>query len=155
MKRRIRKTLEKTMFNLVKFKPVTVGVPVIIQNSKKEILLGKRKPNSLLYPDVWGLPGGALEYGEELKECAKREIKEELGVGIKIIKKSSNVYENLPNKKVKFHSVDIVFYAKIISGKPIPKDETSEIKWFKPSEIKKMNLAYSHKNILEKEGLLK
>jgi hypothetical protein len=46
-------------------------------------------------------------------------------------------------------------YAKIISKTPKPKDETSEIRWVKPSEIKKMKLAYNHKQILEREGLLK
>ncbi len=140
---------------LIKQKFVYVGVPVIIQNSKKEILLGKRSAKSFTYPNAWGLPGGMMDYREYIETTVKREVKEELGVDVKIIKKSSNIYQNIPNKMCKFHSVDIPHYAKIIKGIPKPKDETSEVKWFKPSEIKKMKLAYNHDKILRGEGLLK
>ncbi len=139
---------------LIKQKYVYVGVPVIIQNSKKEILLGKRSKNLSSFPGYWGLPGGMPEYNEKLEDTAKREVKEELGINIKLIKKSKNTYETFPSKICRFHSVDIPFYAKIISGTPKPKDETQDVKWFKPSEIKNMKLAYSHKNILKGEKLI-
>jgi 8-oxo-dGTP diphosphatase len=131
------------------------GVPVIIINSKNQILLGKRSKSSPFYPSIWGLPGGLVDYGETLENAAMREVKEEVGVDIKILKRSSNVYESLPNEECKFHSVGIPFYAKIISGEPKPLDETSEVGWFKFIEIEKMKLAYNHKEILKKEGLMK
>lgn len=146
--------LMNLFFKLIKQKYVYVGVPVIIQNSKKEILLGKRSMNMHTYPGFWGLPGGMPEYREKIEDTARREVKEELGVDVKIIKKSKNVYENLPEKNCKFHSVDVPHYAKIIQGIAKPKDETKEVKWFKPSEIRKMKLAYGHKEVLKGEGLI-
>jgi ADP-ribose pyrophosphatase YjhB (NUDIX family) len=143
------------ILRLAKQRFVYASVPVIIQNSKNEILLGKRSAKSFVYPNTWGLPGGMADYGEKVEETAKREVKEELGIDIKIIRKSPNIYQNLPNKESKFHSVDIPHYAKIIKGVPKAKDETSEVKWFKPSEIKNMKLAYSHKDILKGEGIIK
>ncbi len=136
-----------------KQKYVIAGVPVIIQNSKKEILLGKRA-KQIFYPNYWGLPGGMIEHGESLKKAAIREIKEEMGIDIKIIKKSVKVYEDFPKKECNLHLIDIPFYAKIIKGTPKPKDETKEVKWFKPSEIKKLKLAYNHNKILKGEGLI-
>jgi ADP-ribose pyrophosphatase YjhB (NUDIX family) len=147
-------TFLKFVSKLIKQRFVYVGVPVIIQNSKKEILLGKRDINALSYPGVWGLPGGMMDYGEYIEATVKREVREELGVDVKVIKKSSNIYQNPPNKETKFHSVDIPFYAKIINGIPKPKDETQEVKWFKPSDIRKIKLAYSHKELLKGEGLI-
>jgi 8-oxo-dGTP diphosphatase len=144
----------KLVSKLIKQKFVYVGVPVIIQNSKKEILLEKRDSKVLTYPNTWCLPGGMADYGEHIEMTAEREIKEELGVNIKIIRKSSNVYENLPNKENRFHSVDIPFYAKIIKGVPKAGDETSKVRWFKPSDIRKMKLAYTHKETLKGEGLV-
>jgi len=141
--------------NFIKNKFAYAGVPVIIQNSKGEILLGKRSNNHISYPGFWGLPGGMIDYGESLETTAKREVWEELGVKVKITKRSKNVYENLPNKYIKSHAIDIPFYAKIIKGIPKPKDETSKVGWFKSSEIKKMKLAYSHLNLLKGEGLIK
>ena len=151
----MKKVFFRLIIKLFGKKIVLVGVPVIIQNSKKEILLGKRKKNCVCYPGFWGLPGGLPEYGESLKGSAIREVKEELGVDIKIIEKSKEVYEVPGTKECDMQAINIVFYGKIIKGKIAPKDETSEVKWFKLSEIKKMKLAYGHKKILRGEGLVK
>jgi ADP-ribose pyrophosphatase YjhB (NUDIX family) len=147
-------SLVNLFFKLIKQKYVYVGVPVIIQNSRGEILLGKRDKNMATFPGFWGLPGGMPEYNEPIKDTAKREVKEELGIDVKIIKKTKDVYENFPTKECNFHSVDVPFYAKVVKGIPKPKDETKEVKWFKPSEIRKLKLAYSHKKILKGEGLI-
>jgi len=152
------------MKNLIKFflgilpkilKPVIVGVPVIIINSKGEVLLGKRGKFLPLFGGIWGLPGGISEQGEKLIDTAKREVYEELGVKIKITKQSKNTYEVFPTKENPIHTIGIVFYGKIILGKPKPKSETQQIGWFTPKQIKKMKLAYNHKEILKKEGILK
>jgi len=140
---------------------VTVGAAAIITNSRGEILLGKRSKNHPFYPGLWCLPGGIIEFGETLEQAIKREVKEEIGVKIKIIKNSKKVYEYLPikgkysKKKFKMHGYTLAIKCKMISGKPKPLDETSEVKWFKPSEIKKMKLAYNHNKILVEEGLVK
>lgn len=147
-------SLINLFFKLIKQKYVYVGVPVIIQNSKGEILLGKRSSNMHIFPGFWGLPGGMPEYAEKIEDTAKREVKEELGIDIQIIKRAKNTYENFPTKEFRFHSVDIPFYGKITKGIVKPKDETKEVKWFKVSEIKNMKLAYSHKEILKGEGLI-
>ena len=132
---------------------VLAGAPAIIINSKKEILLGKRSKNSLYYPSTWGLPGGVIDYNESAEDAVKRELKEELGIIVKIMKtgKPSMI---LPNKEYPLQVLEIPFYCKIIRGKPKAKDETSEVKWFKPKEIRKMKLAYSHKKILKQEKLI-
>ena len=151
----MKQILKKILLKFFKFKLMTIGIPVIILNERKELLLGKRNHNAPFYPDYWGLPGGILDYGESLEECAKREVKEEMKIHIKIIKRSKKIYEVFPSKNYPFHTLEIVFYAKIIKGLPKPKDETQKVKWFKPSEIKKMKLAYNHNEILIGEGLVK
>lgn len=145
------KLLYDTLVKIFGVKFILLGTPVIIRNSKKQILLGKRSKNSLYYPGYWGLPGGITEYGESFAEGAKREIREELGVEIKLVKEGKKVYELISDR---VHDVAIAFHAKIIEGIPKPKDETSQIKWFDPSEITKMELAYNHKEILEEEGVI-
>ena len=134
---------------------VIAGVPVIIQNSKKEILLGKRANNQIFYPSMWGLPGGMIEYGEPIEDTVKREVREEMGVEVRIIKRAKGIYEHFPNKDCNFHMIDIPYYAKIIKGIPKPEDETSKVRWFKPSELEKMKLAYTHKQVLKGEGIIK
>jgi len=61
-----------------------VGVAVMIINDSK-MLLGKRK--NAHGQGAWAPPGGHLEFGETLEECAQRELLEETGLIAESIKK--------------------------------------------------------------------
>ena len=50
-----------------------------IFNEKGEVLLQKRTDCN-----KWGFPGGALELGETPQMAAKREVKEETGLDVKV-----------------------------------------------------------------------
>jgi len=145
--------LVTTLYKLLRSKYAICGVPAIITNDKGEILLGKRSDKARFYAGYWGLPGGLPECGEKMEDAVRREVKEELGVEATEIKRGKNVYERLPNKECALHGIDIPHYCKI-NGTPTPKDETLEVKWFKPSEIRTMELAYIHKEILIGEKLI-
>lgn len=140
--------------NFFRNKYTFASAPAIILNFRGEILLAKRKANCVFYPSLWGLPGGMTEYDEKIEDAVIREVKEEIGVKIKIIKRARGIYEHLPNKECPFHMIDIPYYAKIVKGTPEAKDETQEVKWFKPKAIGKMKLAYEHKKVLKGEGLI-
>lgn len=57
-----------------------VGIGVMIQNEKGEVLLGLRKGSH--GEGEWSFPGGHLEFGETVFETAKRETKEETGLEV-------------------------------------------------------------------------
>jgi 8-oxo-dGTP diphosphatase len=59
-----------------------IGCEVVITNSVGSILLGLRGPQRY-GAGTWALPGGHLEYGERLVDCACREMHEELGLVLK------------------------------------------------------------------------
>jgi len=54
-----------------------IGVGVLVEKQGK-VLLGKRKGSHGAF--TWGAPGGHLELGEKVEECAKRELLEETGL---------------------------------------------------------------------------
>ena len=47
-------------------------------------LLIRRAANSSFDPGLWDLPGGKLDFGEELVETLRREVKEETGLTIRV-----------------------------------------------------------------------
>lgn len=63
------------------------------------------------FQDYYTFPGGRLEEGETTKEGTIREIKEELGIEVKIIKKVYEIYSE------KFKRQEIFYLCEYLSGK--------------------------------------
>ena len=53
---------------------------VWIFNSKGEVLLTKRSPEKMAFPNFWALTGGAVLAGENSRQAACREVREETGI---------------------------------------------------------------------------
>jgi len=112
-----------------------IGVGVLILKGNK-ILLGKRhedpeKADSLLHGEgSWTLPGGKLDFGEKLKDCAYREVLEENG--IKIAKDKLEIFSISDDIVEDAHFVSIGFICKEFEGVPkvLEPDEITEWKWF-------------------------
>jgi len=82
-----------------------IGTGVIILNNKKQVLFGKRTYN----PIGWSVPGGHIEYGETIIDCAKRETLEEAGIEItspKVMTIGENIF---PDKNL--HSITMFVFA--------------------------------------------
>jgi 8-oxo-dGTP diphosphatase len=56
---------------------VGVGIGVLVIRDGK-VLLGRRRGSH--GAGSWSAPGGRLEYGESIEECARRELREETGL---------------------------------------------------------------------------
>lgn len=53
---------------------------VWIFNSAGEVLLTKRSPEKMAFPNFWALTGGAVLAGESSLHAARREVREETGI---------------------------------------------------------------------------
>lgn len=124
-----------------------VGIAVFIRNENNEILLGHRL-SSYGY-GTWGLPGGKLDMMESLKDCAKREIKEECNLDIDNLS-----YIGITNnvmKDIDAHYITIYFSTSTYSGelKVMEEEKCSEWKWFSENDLPS-NLFVPLKNYYEK-----
>ncbi len=99
-----------------KIQCVVIGV---VTNEKDEILLCLRNdPTIEKAHNNWELPGGKLEFGETLEQGVVREMKEETGLDVEVIKLipyvGSQVWEKTDGSKV--HAVFISYHCKAIGG---------------------------------------
>ena len=118
----------------------TVGA--IITNDKNQVLMIRRKTEKL--NGLWSVPGGYLENGEDPATGFKRETKEEIGVVIDVGDIVSFEIENDPWALfVNSYVLDIQFKSNIVSGKPKPLHEVSEIAWFSKDEIPWKKIAFA------------
>jgi 8-oxo-dGTP diphosphatase len=88
------------------------------------ILLTKR-PQEKHNGGRWEFPGGKIEFGEEPRDCLKREIKEELGIDIEvgdIFDISSHVYDE------KKHILLLAFHCAYLGGE-IQKHDIADYAW--------------------------
>ncbi|MBI5222076.1 MAG: NUDIX hydrolase [Candidatus Magasanikbacteria bacterium] len=99
--------------------------PVIIENSK--ILLNKEKKE--YGSTVWMVPGGQVEnFDIPLEETCWREVKEELGIDIKIIRPLRTIITRRPQAQDKL--VILIHYLAERIGEIKPGPETNEWGWF-------------------------
>jgi ADP-ribose pyrophosphatase len=84
----------------------------------------------------WAKPGGGVEFGEKVEDALKREIKEELGVNIEIIK-FLGFTESSVTDYGKQHWISLNYLAKIINGevKNLEPEKHEEVKWFSLDDL--------------------
>jgi A/G-specific adenine glycosylase len=105
-------------------------------------LLGKRPPDGLL-GGLWEFPGGKVEPGETLPQCLRREIKEELGLRIKVGKPITSLDHAYTHFKITLHA----FECELVSGQPQAL-QVQDFKWVRMSELKRYAFAKTDLRII-------
>ena len=110
---------------------IGVAVGAMIFNDKGQILLTKRGKASKNEAGRWEVPGGAVEFGETLRDAIVREIKEELGVEIDILEQLPAADHLIPEEHQ--HWVPTTFLVKIKEGSEpriMEPDKCDGMEWF-------------------------
>lgn len=102
----------------------------------EKVFLPKRAATKKFLPGIYELPGGHIDYGEDIVDGLKREINEELGMTINV----GDVFASFTymNEIKGSHSVEVVYFAQFIE--PIDQiiinpEDHSEYGWFAENEI--------------------
>ncbi|MEN2282386.1 (deoxy)nucleoside triphosphate pyrophosphohydrolase [Algoriphagus sp. SE2] len=115
-------------------KAIPVTCAIIIHQNK--ILVAKRS-STMSQSGYWEFPGGKVETDESMEACLKREIREELGLEIKIKSKlKSSVFEYSPEKVIQLFP----FVCDWKSG-DLEILEHEKVSWVAIEELEDLNLA--------------
>ena len=115
----------------------------IFDEAREKVLLTKRADNGL-----WCLPGGGVDPGESVEETIIREVQEETGLTVRVLR-LIGVYSD-PNWLVVYNerdSVQIValnFEVVITAGQPGLSDETSDWGYYSLEEISQLDMLLNH-----------
>lgn len=104
-------------------KPKTQGVKIMVFNAKREILLARIG----YMHKLWVIPGGKLEKNETAEAAAARELYEEVGVKVEIVKSLFTIYHEKQGKK------DTIYYFEAFSDTHdfvIDDEEIINVGWF-------------------------
>ena len=112
---------------------------VIFDSTKRKMLLTKRTDNG-----QWCLPGGRMDPGESVSECCVREVLEETGLMVTVIR-LVGVYSS-PNYITEYvdgnrkQGVDLIFETQIIGGDLRITEETTDIGYFSKEEMEAIEI---------------
>jgi len=134
-----------------KFKPISGQIdfskarycPVIntVVTKDGKILLVHRSPTMRLYPNYWNGVSGFLDDSRSIEEKLKDELYEELGVAGKDVASIKIGRVLLQDAKEYKKTWLVVPVLAIITINTFTLDwEAQQAKWFKPEEVKKLNL---------------
>lgn len=102
--------------------------------------------------EYWIIPGGKIEFGENMIDTVKREIKEEINLDIdeiKFLDFKEAVYTNH-----NYHTIIFFFSAKPQSEKIILDEKILDAKFFSKDEMKELNLVETARWLLDKQKIL-
>lgn len=100
-----------------------IGVGVIVRRDGK-VLVGKRLRSH--GEGTWSFPGGHVEHGEDLADCAAREVDEEAGIAIQDIDIATVTNDRFPGGK---HYVTVFAVADHAAGEPVAGESLAGWRW--------------------------
>jgi 8-oxo-dGTP pyrophosphatase MutT (NUDIX family) len=109
------------------------GVSAVIFDGDRRVLLQKRTDNGR-----WGLPGGAIEFGESILEALHREVMEETGLTVEVVR-LVGVYSHPDHHQIitypdgnVLHFISTCFACRPTGGTLTLGPETAGLAWFAP-----------------------
>lgn len=111
---------------------LTTVVAAIIQNPQGQYLCCKRGDWKSA-PNKWEFPGGKPEANETLEDALTREIREELGVEIRVLRQFDRSTTG---------EIDLVcFVCELVDAVPTSSTDHSELRWVPEEELSKLDWA--------------
>ena len=115
-------------------------VDIIIEVGEAGVVLIERKNT----PHGWALPGGFVDYGENLEAAAVREAKEETSLEVHLVEQFYTYSD--PSRDPRQHTISTVYIA-TARGVPRGADDAKVAKIFTEGELPSL-IVFDHRRIL-------
>jgi mutator protein MutT len=123
---------------------VTIDVVAAVIRNDGRILITQRLDDVHL-ARFWEFPGGKVEPGESLEVALEREIREEIGVRIRVYDEFLTIGHDYPEKSVRLH----FFNCDILEGEARPL-EVADLQWVNPQDLSNYEFPPADAEIIDK-----
>src|SRR5262249_17837795 len=113
------------------------GASALVVDDSGRVLMQRRGDSG-----NWSLPGGIMEVGETLGDCAVRETKEETGLDIEITG-LLGIYTD-PSHVIEYSDGEVrqefavIYYGRVIGGDIQVSDESTSVKFLSLAELERL-----------------
>lgn len=133
----------QTVLGVIFRHPLT-GTTIIPRLPDGRIVLVRRSDNGL-----WGLPGGLVDWGEDIATAAQRELREETGLELVKIRRLVGVY-SAPDRDPRVHSICVAVEADVEGIMQVQDTlEISEVQAFELTSLPEGKLSHDHNRQLQ------
>jgi len=126
-----------------------VGVgAVIVHEGRAAIVERSTEP----LKGQWSIPGGALELGETLRQCAAREAMEETGLQVEaldVLDVLDSIYRD-PEGRTLYHYVLIDFFCRVTGGELKAGGDAAQARWITLQELGKFAITETAQKVIRK-----
>lgn len=126
-----------------------VGVGALVIDSSR-ILLVQRGREPL--KGWWSLPGGVVEVGEPLETAVRREVLEETGLEIEVLR-FVTIFERITRDvegRAEYHYVLIDYLCRAVGGVLVARDDASRAEWIPQAGLSALKLTEGTLPVIEK-----
>jgi len=119
-------------FNKNNHQKIAVATKAVVFDDRGRYLVLKKSSSEDVNPDTYDLPGGRLEFGEELTTSLIREVKEETGLKVKPLR-VINAWSFIKDDRLQLVGID--YLCKLLGGKETLSSEHDYYYWWTRDEI--------------------
>ncbi|MBI5651712.1 MAG: NUDIX hydrolase [Chloroflexi bacterium] len=125
------------------------GVGVIVRKDDLVLMIQRGKAPGY---GMWGLPGGAIELGEALRDAAAREVREECGIEIALgdVVDAVDIVLRDDAGRAQYHYVIVDFFARYVSGDVRAGDDVLDARWVARADLIKFDVPKMTRQVIAK-----